>query len=79
MAASQKDFINNPDEYFVTAIEPFSYYDAISINPFLSSPKSRGFVLLNETDPLWAPFLIYPGYFSNSNDLDVLVEGIEIT
>ena len=32
-------------------------------------------MLLNEIDPLWAPPLIYPGYFSNSNDLDVLVEG----
>ena len=34
--------------------------------------------MLNEIDPLWGPPLIYPGYFSNSNDLDVLVEGVEI-
>ena len=75
--ASQKDFLNNPDEYF--AIEPLSYYDAIFITPLLLSPKSRGFILLNESDPLWAPPLIYSGYFTNSSDSDVLVEGVELT
>ena len=79
LAANQKDFLNNPDEYFDTAIEPSSYYDAIFITPLLLSPKSRGFILLNESDPLWAPPLIYSGYFTNSNDLDVLVEGVELT
>ena len=78
LASSQRDFLNNPELFFDTVVEPLSYYDAISISPLLLSPKSRGFILLNESDPLWAPPLIYPKYFSNSNDLDVLVEGVEI-
>ncbi|KAK1117195.1 hypothetical protein K0M31_016892 [Melipona bicolor] len=72
-AASHKDFLNNPDESFDAAVEPLSFYDATSIVPVLVLPKGRGFILLNETDPIRAPSLTYPGYFSNSNDLDVLV------
>ncbi|KAK1137755.1 hypothetical protein K0M31_002249 [Melipona bicolor] len=68
--ANHKDFLNNPDEFFDAAVEPLSYYNATSIVPVLLLPKSRGFILLNET--IWAPLLIYPGYFSNSNDLDML-------
>ena len=77
--SSHDDFLNNPNEYFDVPVEPFSYYDAISIIPVILKPKSRGYILLNASDPLWAPPLIYPGYFSNSNDLDVLADGIEIT
>ena len=78
LAANQKDFLNNPDESFDAAIAPLSYYDAVFINPILLTPKSRGFILLNDSDPLWSPPLIYPGYFTNSSDLDVLVEGLKI-
>ncbi|KAF3430197.1 hypothetical protein E2986_06483 [Frieseomelitta varia] len=78
LPANQKDFLNNPDESFDAAIAPLSYYDAVFINPVLLTPKSRGFILLNDSDPLWSPPLIYPGYFTNSSDLDVLVEGLEI-
>ncbi|KAF3430490.1 hypothetical protein E2986_13928 [Frieseomelitta varia] len=59
-ATNQKDILNNPVESFEGTIDPSSYYDAISINPILLSPKSRGFILLNDSDPFWAPPLIYP-------------------
>ncbi|CAD1468297.1 unnamed protein product, partial [Heterotrigona itama] len=78
LPTSREDFLNNPDECFDAVVEPVCYYDAISIIPVLLSPESRGFILLNESDPVWAPPLIYPGYFSNSSDLDVLAEGVEI-
>ncbi|KAK1120129.1 hypothetical protein K0M31_012853 [Melipona bicolor] len=75
---SKEDFLNDPKESFDIAIEPFSYYNAIYILPFLLSPKSRGYILLNESDPLWEAPLIYPKYFTSNSDLDVLVENVKI-
>ena len=33
---------------------------------------------MNDINPLWAPSLIYSGYFTNNSDLDVSVEEAEI-
>ncbi|KAF3430486.1 hypothetical protein E2986_07082 [Frieseomelitta varia] len=79
VTADQNDFLSYPAESFDIPLIPLLYYDAMSIIPFLLSPKSRGFILLNDDDPFWAPPLIYPGYFTNSSDLDVLIEGVEAT
>ena len=76
-ASNQQDFLKDPAEYRETAVEPLSYYDAINIRPILLSPRSRGFVLLNDSDPLWGPPLIYPGYFTSYPDLDVLAEAVQ--
>lgn len=76
-ASNQQDYLKDPEEYRETAVEPLSYYDAINVRPILLSPKSRGYILLNDTDPLWGPPLIYPGYFTSYPDADVLVEGVE--
>lgn len=35
--------------------------------------------MLNKSDLFWTPPLIYSGYFTNSSDLDVLVEEMETT
>ena len=79
LVANQKDILNNPVQFFDGAIDPLSYYDAISVVPVLLSLESRGFILLNDSDPFWTPPLIYPRYFTNNSDLDVLVEGVEAT
>ncbi|KOX68393.1 Glucose dehydrogenase [acceptor] [Melipona quadrifasciata] len=76
LPVNREDFLNNPEFLGETDVS-FSYYNAITILVILLSPKSRGFILLNESDPFWTPPLIYPGYFTNNSDLDVLVEGIE--
>ncbi|KAK1137812.1 hypothetical protein K0M31_002306 [Melipona bicolor] len=76
-ASNQEDFLKDPGEYRETAVEPLSYYDAINIRPILLSPRSRGFVLLNDSDPLWGPPSIYPGYFTSYPDLNVLAEGVQ--
>ncbi|CAD1468056.1 unnamed protein product, partial [Heterotrigona itama] len=78
MGSDKEDFLKYPEESIEIDVESFSYYNAISILPLLLSPKSRGFILLNESDPLWEAPLIYPGYFTSNSDLDVLVEGLEI-
>ncbi|XP_043512688.1 glucose dehydrogenase [FAD, quinone]-like [Frieseomelitta varia] len=75
-ASNQEDFLKAPGEYKETAVEPLSYYDAINIRPILLSPRSRGLVLLNDSDPLWGPPSIYPGYFTSHTDLEVLAEGV---
>ncbi len=48
-----------------------------SIGPTLIRPKSRGFVGLRSNNPLDAP-LIQPRYFENSDDLQLLVEGVRL-
>ncbi|XP_078040737.1 glucose dehydrogenase [FAD, quinone] [Augochlora pura] len=76
-ASSKMDFVNDPADFGETAVEPLSYYDAFNIRPTLLKPRSRGFVALNDTDPLWGSPLIFPGYFTAYPDAEVMVEGIE--
>ncbi|XP_053995045.1 glucose dehydrogenase [FAD, quinone]-like [Hylaeus volcanicus] len=75
-ASNEMDYLLDPAEYVETAVEPLAYYDALNIRPILLSPKSRGFLVLNDTDPLWGSPLIYPRYFTAYPDADVLVEGV---
>lgn len=77
-ASNQMDYLREPADFAETAVEPLSYYDAINIRPILLTPKSRGFILLNDSDPLWGPPLIYPRSFTKYPDLDSMVEGIRI-
>ncbi|KAK1117179.1 hypothetical protein K0M31_016876 [Melipona bicolor] len=77
-SGDREDFLTDPVVSFVTNVNPLSYYNAIYILPILLSPKSRGFILLNGSDPLWGAPLIYPRYFTSNPDLDVLAEGVEI-
>ncbi|XP_025159051.1 glucose dehydrogenase [FAD, quinone]-like [Harpegnathos saltator] len=77
-ASNQMDYLHQPADFAETAVEPLSYYDAINIRPILLTPKSRGFVLLNDSNPLWGPPLIYPRSFTEYPDLDAMVEGIRM-
>ncbi|XP_076748535.1 glucose dehydrogenase [FAD, quinone]-like [Xylocopa sonorina] len=74
--SNQMDFLKDPAEFEETSVEPLSYYDAINVRPILLSPRSRGFLTLNDTDPLWGPPLIYPRYFTSYPDADAMVEGV---
>ncbi|KAK9299915.1 hypothetical protein QLX08_007218 [Tetragonisca angustula] len=74
----RQDFLNDPVQAYDENIIPFCYYNAINIVPNLLSPRSRGFILLNGSDPLWGPPLIDYRYFSNQTDLEVLTESVEI-
>ncbi|CAD1471731.1 unnamed protein product, partial [Heterotrigona itama] len=68
------DILNDPEGSFEILVNPVSYYNAVYILPLLLSPKSRGFILLNGTDPVWSAPLIYP----SDPDLDVLAESVQI-
>lgn len=54
---------------------PSSNYDVVSILPVLLKPRSKGFIKLNEKNPVWGPPVIQPKYFDNDVDLDILHEG----
>ena len=55
-----------------------AYYNTIPLAPFLIAPKSRGFIKLNNTDPVWGQPLIYPGYFKDDSDVKRMLESIRI-
>lgn len=77
-ASNHMDFLRQPEDFAETTVEPLSYYDAINIRPILLTPRSRGFILLNDSDPLWGPPLIYARSFTKYPDLDAMIEGIRI-
>lgn len=62
-----------------TQFTSLAYYNSIAIAPTLLVPKSRGFVRLNQTDPIFGIALVYPNLFSHPDDLTVLIEGIKMT
>ncbi|XP_017303159.1 glucose dehydrogenase [FAD, quinone]-like, partial [Diaphorina citri] len=75
---SVRDWITNPVNASSTNMSPFAYYDGITVRPILLKPKSRGYIQLNATDPLWGPPLIFPKFFTKKPDLDVFVAGMKL-
>jgi choline dehydrogenase len=49
-----------------------------SLGPYLLTPQSRGTISLRSADPLAAP-AIRPNYLSEQVDVDVLVQGLQLT
>lgn len=75
-ARNVEDFFSDPTTYLATNIFPLSFYNGVAARPLLLTPKSRGVILLNHTDPVFGPPLIYPAFFTVKEDLDVLIEGL---
>ncbi|XP_050356438.1 glucose dehydrogenase [FAD, quinone]-like [Nymphalis io] len=71
-----EEFYSDPTTYIATNTLPLSFYNGLAARPLLLVPKSKGFILLNHTDPIFGPPLIYPRYFTVKEDLDVLIEGL---
>lgn len=71
-----KDFYADPTTYLATNIFPLSFYNGLAARPLLLTPKSRGVILLNHTDPVFGPPLIYPSFFTVKEDMDILIEGM---
>ncbi|KAL4716786.1 hypothetical protein ACJJTC_001942 [Scirpophaga incertulas] len=72
-----EDFYSDPTTYLATSIFPLSFYNGLAARPLLLTPKSRGFILLNHTDPVFGPPLIYPRFFTVKHDLDTLIAGFQ--
>lgn len=72
-----KEFYADPTTYLATNIFPLAFYDGLSARPLLLTPKSRGFILLNTTDPIFGPPLIYSRFFTEREDLEALIDGLK--
>lgn len=71
------DFYKDPTTYLETNVLPLSYYDGINVRPILLFPKSRGYLTLNQTDPVFGQPLIYPRFFTDKHDLNTLIAGLK--
>ncbi|XP_068624002.1 glucose dehydrogenase [FAD, quinone]-like [Battus philenor] len=71
-----QDLYSDPTNYLASRIFPLSFYDGITVRSILLTPKSRGFVLLNNTDPVFGQPLIYSRFFTAKEDLDRLLAGM---
>lgn len=73
-------YINSLVENDETSIYNFiSYHNRVTVLPSLIAPKSRGWIKLNKTDPIWGKPLLYVNYFSDPQDLEALAEGTRFT
>lgn len=73
-AANWREFIQDPVTGQNVAIFPTAFYDAAIPRTMNVVPKSRGFLVLNETNPDGPP-LIYPNYFGDESDYIPLLKG----
>ncbi|CAH4036418.1 glucose dehydrogenase [FAD, quinone]-like [Pieris brassicae] len=69
-------FYSDPTSSIASNVLPLSFFDGFAPRPLLLKPKSRGLILLNQTDPIFSPPLIYTGFFKVKEDVDTLVEGL---
>lgn len=72
-----KEFYSDPTTYLETNIFPFSYYDSINVRPILLVPRSKGFLTLNKTDPVFGQPLIYSRMFTVKEDLNALIDALK--
>ena len=56
---------------------PWCYYNRVTFMPAVIRPKSVGYVTINTTDPFAHP-LIYPNYFDDPEDINVIIDGLNI-
>ncbi|CAK1589634.1 unnamed protein product [Parnassius mnemosyne] len=75
-ARNVKELYSDPTNYLAANIFPLSFYDGLAARTLLLTPKSRGFILLNQTDPVFGQPLIYPRFFTVKEDMDTLLAGM---
>uniref|UniRef100_A0A2A4J6Y2 Glucose-methanol-choline oxidoreductase N-terminal domain-containing protein n=1 Tax=Heliothis virescens TaxID=7102 RepID=A0A2A4J6Y2_HELVI len=72
------DILGTPDiEVRFKGHDSNMYYDKIEMCVSLLTPKSRGQVVLNATDPIYGKPLIYPNFLKDPSDEKKLLEGIQ--
>ena len=57
---------------------PGAYYNQMTMTTTLLTPKSRGILKLNVTDPIHSSPLIYANYYVDPQDVDTTIAGIKI-
>ncbi|CAH2041934.1 unnamed protein product, partial [Iphiclides podalirius] len=77
METTLSDILGTPDiEVRFRGHDSNMYYDKIDICVSLLTPKSRGQIVLNATDPMLGKPLIYPNFLKDPTDEKKLLEGI---
>lgn len=71
-----REFIEDPITGETVSILPTSFYDGVIPRPMNLVPKSRGVLLLNESNPDGPP-LLYPNYFGDERDFIPLLRGVK--
>ncbi|XP_049877392.1 glucose dehydrogenase [FAD, quinone]-like [Pectinophora gossypiella] len=75
---SLSDVIGTPDiEVRFKGHDSNMYYDKIDMCISLLTPKSRGQIVLNASDPIFGKPLIYPNFLKDPSDEKKLLEGIQ--
>ncbi|XP_038210981.1 glucose dehydrogenase [FAD, quinone]-like [Zerene cesonia] len=76
--SSISEVLGTPDiEFRFRGHDSNMYYDKMDMCISLLTPKSRGQVVLNATDPIFGSPLIYPNFLKNPKDEKKLLEGIQ--
>ncbi|XP_075983794.1 glucose dehydrogenase [FAD, quinone]-like [Anticarsia gemmatalis] len=65
------------NEAYAELYEEILYESSFSVVPLLLRPRSRGYLKLRDTNP-YSPPLIYPNYYSDPQDVRVMIEGARI-
>ncbi|XP_044746471.1 glucose dehydrogenase [FAD, quinone]-like [Coccinella septempunctata] len=71
-----ENFIKDPILAYETNVLPLAYYDGLILRPILLNPESRGYIKLNQSDPIHGAPLFYPNTFYARIVLQRIVEGI---
>nr|CAH7753090.1 unnamed protein product [Callosobruchus chinensis] len=74
---SFRKLLEIPDRLFQTVYGPIISKPAFGIALVLMRPKSRGRVMLKDSNPFHWP-LIYPNYYERKEDIATMVEGIKM-
>lgn len=78
LESSISEILGTPDiEVRFRGHDSNMYYDKIEMCVSLLTPKSRGQVILNATDPIFGKPLIYPNFLKDQSDEKKLLEGIQ--
>lgn len=78
MESSISEILGTPDiEFRFRGHDSNMYYNKMDMCISLLTPKSRGHIILNATDPVFGTPLIYPNFLKDPSDAKKLLEGIQ--
>lgn len=60
------------DEYYSAVYEEIIYKESFNVITLLMRPESKGYLKLKDKNPL-SKVLIYPNYYENPIDMDIMV------
>lgn len=70
-----KKAVGLTDDYYAAVYEEILYKEAFNVITLLMRPQSRGYLKLKDKDPN-SKVLIYPNYYDDPNDMQVMVSNL---